>query len=165
MFQWSYMYQISIYRTSEHALPKVHMSSCSRRCRGTVSGGAWYKEPIKGEWKRLLAKGITNHLIISANHSKKITIKDQILERARMWSSPELVKVARASTATSYVPHAWMSHRTSSSYAYIIMDDSTIAELSHEHRHRGWRRRGGKGRWSWDGDIGWSWQTRARKHW
>ena len=45
--------------------------------------GAWYKEPIKGEWKRLLAKGITNHLITAASHSNKLATKDQILERAR----------------------------------------------------------------------------------
>ena len=47
--------------------------------------GAWYKEPIRGKWQRLLAKGVTktNHLIAAATHSNKIATKDQIIERAR----------------------------------------------------------------------------------
>ena len=39
--------------------------------------GAWYKDPSKGIWKRLLLKGGTNHLIIAATYPTKIATKEQ----------------------------------------------------------------------------------------
>ena len=45
--------------------------------------GAWYREPTKWKWKRLLAKEITNYLTTAATHSHKMATKDQVPERAR----------------------------------------------------------------------------------
>lgn len=39
--------------------------------------GAWYKDPSKGIWKRLLLKGGTNHLITAATYPTKIATKEQ----------------------------------------------------------------------------------------
>ena len=45
--------------------------------------GAWYQDPTDNEWKRMLARGVTNHLITAATHQNKIATKDQIIEKAK----------------------------------------------------------------------------------
>ena len=44
---------------------------------------AWYRDLISGNWRRLLAKGVTNHLITAAVHPTKIAKKEQIIEEAK----------------------------------------------------------------------------------
>ena len=44
---------------------------------------AWYRDPVHGRWKRLLTKGVTNHLITASRYANKIATKEQIAERAK----------------------------------------------------------------------------------